>query len=167
MAKFRLEIIDKINEWIGRIVSTFIFGIMGITILEVMLRYGFNRPTVWVHETSQQLFAISVLLGGAYTLLQGGHVRVDVIYRRLTERGKAILELVTSLFFFLFVGLLLWKGGEMAWESVMLLERTQTPWEPYVFHVVLAIPAAAFLMLLQGLAMFVRNLRKLTEGPIE
>jgi TRAP-type mannitol/chloroaromatic compound transport system permease small subunit len=75
-----------------------------------------------------------------------------------------ILDICTSFFFFLFIGLLLWKGGEMAWESVRLLERSQTPWGPYVFHVYLAVPIAAFLMLLQGLAFLMRDVRKLKGG---
>ncbi len=161
---FQLDTIDKINRWIGKMVSIFVLLIMSITLLEVVLRYGFNRPTMWVHETSQQIFAIAFLLGSAYTLQEGGHVRVDILYRRLSTRGRAILEIVTSILYFLFNGVLLWKGGEMAYESVMMLEKTQTPWEPYVFHVILAIPIAAALMLLQGIVDFIRNLKTLANG---
>lgn len=164
MAMFRLDTIDKVNRWIGKAVSYFVLLIMGITLLEVFLRYGFNRPTMWVHETSQQIFAIAFLLGSAYTLQEGGHVRVDIFYRRLSKKGKAIIELVSSLFYFIFIGVLLWKGGEMAYESVMMLEKTQTPWEPYVFHVILALPIAAFLMLLQGITALIRNLKTLVSG---
>jgi TRAP-type mannitol/chloroaromatic compound transport system permease small subunit len=161
---FQLDTIDKINCWIGKVVSIFVLLIMSITLLEVVLRYGFNRPTIWVHETSQQIFAIAFLLGSAYTLQEGGHVRVDILYRRLSTRGRAILEIVTSILYFLFNGVLLWKGGEMAYESVMMLEKTQTPWEPYVFYVILAIPIAAILMLLQGIVEFIRNLKTVANG---
>ena len=161
---FQLDTIDKINRWIGKMVSIFVLLIMSITLLEVVLRYGFNRPTMWVHETSQQIFAIAFLLGSAYTLREGGHVRVDILSRRLSTRGRATLEIVTSLFYFIFNGTLLWKGGEMAYESVMMLEKTQTPWEPYVFHVILAIPIAAALMLLQGIVDFIRNLKTVANG---
>ncbi len=161
---FQLDTIDKINRWIGKAVSFFVLLVMGITLLEVFLRYGFNRPTMWVHETSQQIFAIAFLLGSAYTLQEGGHVRVDIFYRRLSTRGRAIIEIVSSLFYFIFIGVLLWKGGEMAYESVTMLERTQTPWEPYVFHVILALPIAALLLLLQGIADFIRNLKIVANG---
>jgi len=161
---FQLDTIDKINCWIGKVVSIFVLLIMSITLLEVVLRYGFNRPTMWVHETSQQIFAIAFLLGSAYTLQEGGHVRVDILYRRFSTRGRAILEIATSILYFLFIGVLLWKGGEMAYESVMMLEKTQTPWEPYVFHVILAIPIAAALMLLQGIVDFIRNLKTVANG---
>ncbi len=162
-----LDSIDKINEWIGRIVSFMVPIIIGITVYEVVLRYVFNSPTIWVHETSDHLFAFSFLLGGAYTFSQGGHVKVDVLYNHLSTRSKAVLDICTSFFFFLFICLLLWKGGEMAWESVRLLERSQTPWGPYVFHVYLAVPFAALLMLLQGLAFLIRDVRKLRDGGNE
>lgn len=161
---FQLDTIDKINRWIGKAVSFFVLLVMGITLLEVFLRYGFNRPTMWVHETSQQIFAIAFLLGSAYTLQEGGHVRVDIFYRRLSTKGRAIIEIVSSLFYFIFIGVLLWKGGEMAYESVTMLERTQTPWEPYVFHVILALPIAALLLLMQGIADFIRNLKIVANG---
>jgi TRAP-type mannitol/chloroaromatic compound transport system permease small subunit len=161
---FQLNTIDKLNSAIGKAVSVFVILIMSITLLEVVLRYGFNRPTIWVHETTQQIFAIAFLLGGAYTLREGGHVRVDIVSRRLSEKGRAILELITYIFYFLFNVVLLWQGGEMAYESVMMLEKTQTPWEPYVFHVILAIPIAAILMLLQGIADFIRNLKTVAKG---
>ena len=159
-----LDRIDKINAWIGKIVSFMIPIVIGITVYEVVMRYVFNSPTIWVHETSDHLFAFSFLLGGAYTFSQGGHVKVDVLYNHFSERNKVILDICTSFFFFLFIGLLLWKGGEMAWESVRLLERSQTPWGPYVFQVYLAVPIAAFLMLLQGLAFLMRDVRKLKGG---
>ena len=161
---FQLNTIDKLSTWVGKAVSVFVILIMSITLLEVVLRYGFNRPTIWVHETTQQIFAIAFLLGGAYTLREGGHVRVDIVSRRFSEKGKAFLELITYIFYFLFTAVLLWQGGEMAYESVMMLEKTQTPWEPYVFHVILAIPIAAILMLLQGIAEFIRNLKMVTKG---
>lgn len=156
-----LDRIDKINEGIGKIVCFMIPIVIGITVYEVVMRYVFNSPTMWVHETSDHLFAFSFLLGGAYTFSQGGHVKVDVLYNHFSERNKVILDICTSFFFFLFIGLLLWKGGEMAWDSVRLLERSQTPWGPYVFQVYLAVPVAALLMLLQGLAFLMRDVRKL------
>jgi TRAP-type mannitol/chloroaromatic compound transport system permease small subunit len=156
--------VDRLNGRIGRVTSYLILGIIAITMWEVFWRYGFNRPTIWVHETSEHLFAIFFLLGGAYTLSQGGHVRVDVLTTKLSVRKRILLGLYTSVFFFLFTGLLLWQGIDMAWESVAMLERSQSPWGPYIFHVNLMVPIAAFLMLLQGAAFFIRDLRKLREG---
>ena len=85
----------------------------------------------------------------------------QLLVKRYSKRQFNFLKF---LFYFLFIGVLLWKGGEMAYESVTMLERTQTPWEPYVFHVILALPIAAFLLLLQGIADLIRNLKTLVSG---
>jgi TRAP-type mannitol/chloroaromatic compound transport system permease small subunit len=167
MKRSNLEWVDRMNGRIGRAVSLLILGIIAITLWEVFWRYGFNRPTIWVHETSEHLFAIFFLLGGAYTLSQGGHVRVDVVTQRVSAKGRMLLEVCTSVFFFLFTGLLLWQGIEMAWESVAMLERSQSPWGPYIFHVILMVPVAAFLMLLQGAAFFLRNLANLRNSAVK
>jgi TRAP-type mannitol/chloroaromatic compound transport system permease small subunit len=164
MKSSTLEWVDRLNARVGRVTSYLILAIIAITIWEVFWRYGFNRPTIWVHETSEHLFAVFFLLGGAYTLSQGGHVRVDVLLLRLSARGRALLDIFSSLFFFLFTGLLLWQGIEMAWESVAMLERSQSPWGPYIFHVILMVPVAAFLLLLQGVAFLIRNLEQLRKG---
>lgn len=159
-----VEAIDRINDRVGQAVSLLVMGIIGITLWEIILRYGFGRPTIWVHETSEHLFAISFLLGGAYTLSKGGHVRVDVLYLRFSPRNRAALNIFTSIFFFIFTGLLLYLGIGMAWESVAMLERSQSPWGPYIFHVVLMVPVAAFLMILQGIAQLIRDWRTFRGG---
>ncbi len=159
MPFWSVETIDRVNDRVGRAVSLLVMAIIGITIWEIILRYGFSRPTMWVHETSEHLFAISFLLGGAYTLSKGGHVRVDVLYLRFSPRKRAALNIFTSVFFFIFTGLLLYLGIGMAWESVAMLERSQSPWGPYIFHVVFMVPVAAFLMILQGIAQLIRDWR--------
>ena len=83
-----LEWVDRLNGRVGQVTSYLILGIIAITIWEVFWRYGFNRPTIWVHETSEHLFAIFFLLGGAYTLSQGGHVRVDVLTTKLSAKEE-------------------------------------------------------------------------------
>ena len=128
-----LEWVDRLNGRVGRVTSYLILGIIAITIWEVFWRYGFNRPTIWVHETSEHLFAIFFLLGGAYTLSQGGHVRVDVLTTKLSARKRIILEMYTSVFFFLFTGLLLWQGIDMAWESVAMLDGARALGGPIFF----------------------------------
>jgi TRAP-type mannitol/chloroaromatic compound transport system permease small subunit len=164
MSMFHLNTIDRLNERLGRIISFLIFILIGIIMFEVVMRYVFNRPTIWVNETSEFAFSAYFLLGGAYTLFHAGHVRVDIVYNRFSSRIRAVLDLITSLFFFLYMSLLLWKGGEMAWDSTMLLERSQTPWAPYIFPVMIIVPIAALLMLLQGVVIFIRTVKSFGGG---
>jgi len=76
------------------------------------MRYFFNRPTIWVWEMNGFLLCVFVALGGGYTLLVRGHVRVDIVYDYLSTRSKAIMDLLTSFFIFLFLGILLWQATE-------------------------------------------------------
>jgi len=162
--KIFLRSIDSISEWSGKMVSFLIIVITGVTIWEVILRYIFNSPTIWAFDAAYLIFGAYGVLGGAYTLYFRGHVNVDILYGRLPLRVRAIVDLVTSIFFFLFCGLLLWKGGEMAWDSLKILERGSSAWSPPVYPIKLAIPLGAFLLLLQGTAKFIRDLFKVIKG---
>lgn len=157
--------VDRINQRVGDAVSLFILVIVAITIFEVLMRYGFNRPTIWVHETSSFLFSYAFLLGGAYTLQLRRHVAVDVLTRKLAPARRRLLEILMSVFFFFFIGLFIWKTGEWAWDSIVERERAHSVWEPYLFPVISAVPVAATLILLQGVVDFIRILRKEAREP--
>jgi len=155
---YLVKLIDVINEWAGRIVAFLIIFMALVMGYEVILRYGFDDPTFWAHETTQLVFGAYFILGGAYTLLHNGHVNMDVVYRRFPPRIRAVVDIVTSVLFYFFCVLLLWKGGQIAWESIAILERTHSPWAPPFWPVKLTIPIGAFLLLLQGLAKSIHDL---------
>jgi len=162
--KIFLRSIDSISEWTGKMVSFLIIVITGVTIWEVILRYIFNSPTIWAFDAAYLIFGAYGVLGGAYTLYFKGHVNVDILYGRLPLRIRAIIDLLTYPFFFLFCGLLLWKGGDMAWDSLKIMERGSSAWSPPVYPIKLTIPLGAFLLLLQGTAKFIRDLFMFTKG---
>jgi len=153
-----LRFIDTISDWSGKIVSFIIVFMITFMGYEVVLRYIFNAPTLWVFETVQFLFGAFCILGGAYALRHRAHVNMEVVYVRFPLRMRAIVDLITSTLFFFFIVVLLWGGWEFAWRSVQTLETTFTPWNPPLYPLKLTIPIAASLILLQGLAKFVRDL---------
>ena len=159
-----LDIIDSISEWSGKVVSMFIPCMLGILLYEVMLRYVFNAPTNWAHELTQQLFGAYAVLIGAYVLVHRQHVRVDILYTRLSARMRAILYLITSLLFFLFIGVLLTQGVRATLHAVRIMEMSNTIWGPPVYPLKMTVPIAASLMLIQGLGDFVRALRSAITG---
>ena len=152
-----LALVDNLNDQVGKIVSMLIIFMVLILVYEVVLRYIFNSPTLWAHETSEYFFGVHFFLGGAYALRHAAHVNVEVIYSRFSPRVRAILDIITSVFFFLICAVLLWKGGAMAWTSLMKLEHTNTVWAPPLYPLKMMIPIGAFLILLQGLAKFIRD----------
>ena len=154
---YLVHIIDSINSWVGKVFSFAVILITAIMMLEVILRYVFNRPTIWAGEVVLYLFIALVLTGG-YALLHEGHVRMDVLYGRFSNKGKAISDIATFVVFLLFISLLLWKGTEMAWESIKMREVSWTYFAPPLYPVKACLPVAFFLILLQGVAKFIRDI---------
>lgn len=127
-------------------------------VYEVVMRYFFNMPTTWVWELNGLLLSSYAALGGGYALITNTHVKVDIIYSRFSYRTKAIMDTFSFFFLFLFLGVLAWQTGKMSLHSVGNLEQSTTLFGPpiYPFKVVMAI--GIFFFLLQGLALFIRNL---------
>ena len=158
MLKRTIKMIDAINDGVGRFLSYFLFLFFGLLLMEVFLRYFFNSPTVWANELSQMLFGAYAVLGGGYILLTGGHVNVDIIYSRLGKKKRALLDIISSVLFFLFCGMLLVYGGSLAWDSLSRFEHSQSAWNPPLYPIKLAIPLSAVLLILQGIAKLIRDI---------
>ena len=125
---------------------------------EVFARGAFGQATIWANETTIYLSAGAYLIGGGYALAHRRHVRIDVIYDRLSPRTRAKLDLFTFIFFFIYVGALIWVGSTLAWSSFLQGEGTGTPWNPRIWPVKFAIPIAGLLLLLQGISNLLRDL---------
>ena len=159
--------INAVNDWIGEKLAYFLFGFFILILLQVVLRYVFNAPTVWAGELAQMLFGAYAILTGGHIMRIGGHVNVDIIYSRLSTKARAGLDIFTSILFFLFCGMLLIYGGSMAMDSIARLETSGSAWDPPVYPMRLAIPLAAFLLLVQGIAKLVTDICILFDVPLE
>ncbi|MFH1933945.1 MAG: TRAP transporter small permease subunit [Pseudomonadota bacterium] len=160
-----LHVIDGVSEWSGKLVSMLIFFMTGVLFLEVTLRYVFNAPTIWAHELSVHLFGAYSVLAGAYVLLHHQHIKIDIIYGLFSPRGRAIIDSVTYLLFFVFIVALLRYGIMTAWRAVELRQTVSpSPWGSPIWPLKLTIPIAAFLILAQGLAHFIRALKMAITG---
>jgi TRAP-type mannitol/chloroaromatic compound transport system permease small subunit len=153
-----LHLIDIISKWTGQLAGWLLFGLIGSISYEIIMRYVFGASQMWSFEISTYLFGTFFFLGGAYALIHEDHVRMDVIYARLSPKNKAIMRIVTFVFFFIYIGIMVWKGGELAWKAFHFAERTDSAWAPLTWPIRLVIPVGAFLMLLQGLAQLVRDI---------
>ena len=153
-----LQSIERLNEWIGRICSVTILAITAIVVYEVVLRYVFNSPTIWGFETTTMLYAFYFMIVGGYTLLHSDHVSVDFFYERLSSKGKAVLDIISYIvFFFPFTTVLLIYGYRFARDSWAIREKSWSVFAPPVYPVKTVIPVTALLLLIQGVAIFVRR----------
>lgn len=159
-----LKVIDSINEHIGRVVAYLGAVMMFVVAYEVVMRYIFNRPTIWALEINQSLLCIYAALAGGYTLLRRGHVNVEIVYSRFGMRTRMVIDILTSFLFFGFIIVLLWQTWDMAFDSLMLRERSEGLLGLPLYPAKIAIVIGALLILMQGIANFIRSVVALTTG---
>jgi len=159
-----LKLIDNISHWSGEFLKYAVFFQIGLLCYEVLLRYVFNSPTTWAHETTKHVFGIYSVLMGAYLLRYGQHVRIDLIYGAMPKRVRAIFDVFTSLFIFFFLYLMLRYGIPQALESYRLHEVPFMPFKPPFWPLKASIPLAAALAILQALANWIRQLKVAVTG---
>ena len=151
------DLVDRVNSWVGRFWALAIFAVTLAVLYEIVSRSIFGQGTLWSNETTIYLSAIAYLIGGGYALAHRRHVRIDLIHERLSFRTRAILDSFTFIFFLLYAGALIWVGTTMGLTSFQQGEGSGTPWNPPIWPVKLAIPIAALLLLLQGIANLLRD----------
>ncbi|WJW75467.1 TRAP transporter small permease subunit [Thiohalobacter sp. IOR34] len=158
--------LDALAEWTGRAVAWLTLAMVLVTFAIVLLRYAFNLGWIALQESVGYLHALVFLLGAAYTLKHEGHVRVDIFYRRLSPRGRALVDLLgTLLLLFPVCGFILWVSWNYVAASWALHEGSREAGGlPGVYLLKSAIPLMAILLLLQGLALALRQLLRLTTG---
>jgi TRAP-type mannitol/chloroaromatic compound transport system permease small subunit len=154
--------VDGLNEWMGRLWGVTILLVVYAVMYEVVVRGVFDQGTLWSNETTVYVSAVAYLLAGGYGLRHRRHVRIDVVYNLFSPRARARVDLVTFAFFLIYMGALTAVGATMAWTSFLQSETTGSPWNPPIWPVKAAIPLAALLMLLQGVA---NQIREWVAGP--
>lgn len=162
-----VRIINKISEISGEILMWLAWVLTFIIMWEVIARTFFNSPTEWAHELSGMVFGALSILSGAYALRYKGHVNMDLVYINLSPRGKAIMDVITFPFFFVFCLTIIWLGWEFAWRSVQILEISQSDWAPPLWPIKLMIPLGAFLLLIQGIANLINDIYIVKTGKGE
>jgi len=164
--RFALRFIDGISEWTGRVACWLIIVMMVIMVYEVVTRYALENPSHWAYELSGLLLGPLWLLGGAYVLKVGGHVNVDLFYRHLPLRRRAIIDLVTYTLFFLYCTLILLGGWDYFWLALIRHAHTRSMWGPPLAPFWVMIPIGAGLILLAGIAKYIRNLYLAITGRL-
>ncbi len=156
--------IDRVSEWSGKLASFLLLPLIAIICYDVFVRYVLNMPTDWADDLSCYIFGTIWLIGGAYALHHKAHVRMEVFYDRLPSRWRNLVDVLTAPFLFIFAGILLWQGLDLTIASWAKLEHASTTWGPPVYFIKAMIPLGSFLILLQGLAKFARDIAVLAKG---
>ena len=154
-----IQIIDRINDAIGRSISWLTVVMVIVTFLVVVLRYVFSIGSIAMQESVIYLHSLVFMLGAAYTLKRNGHVRVDIFYEKMSPRSKAWVNLLGAVLllvpFCLFIIFISWNYVSLSWS---LLESSRDAGGlPAVFLLKTTIPVMALLVMLQGIAQAMRS----------
>ena len=163
-----LRLADRVSDLSGRATSWLVLPlVLGVT-YEVGARYLFNAPTIWAYELSYMLYASIFMLGAAYALSKGAHVRTDFLYNDFPERGKAVADALGYVLFLPALVYYLAAIGRQAWHSWQIGERSSdSPWAPVLYPFKWMMVLAMALLLLQSIAEFIRTLRALRRPRAE
>ncbi|QIE57442.1 TRAP transporter small permease subunit [Pikeienuella piscinae] len=156
--------IGAMSELLGWMGWILILYCMCFGISDVFMRYALNAPSMWIGTSIQAALVLIACVGGAYALKHRAFVKLDLFYAGASPRRKAILDLLTAPFTFLFLGVLIWKGAEAAMLSIKLNQMTPTGVPIPIYPIKTAIPIAGIAVLLVVLQQLAIDIRTLVSG---
>jgi TRAP-type mannitol/chloroaromatic compound transport system permease small subunit len=155
-----IRVVDRLNRRIGRAVMYLVFVIMGILMWSAASKLS-GQPSLVTLELSQFTMAAYYLLGGAYAMQIGDHVRMDLFYSRWSPRTRAAVDAVTVLVLITYLAVLAYGGMSSTAYAIEYGERAHSVWRPYMWPVKLVATIGIGLMLMQAVAEFLRDIARL------
>lgn len=155
-----IRIIDWICEHSGQFVAFWTITAVVFYAFEVIARYIFNKPTIWVHESSFLIFGMQYLLAGAYAYLHGSHVAVDIVYNKFPKRGQYGLDIFTSVFSFIFFIVLMGTSYGFMMDSIGMRERTMETWQIQYYPVKATMLLGGILMTLATISKLYKDVKR-------
>lgn len=160
-----IHAIDSFTEWSGRSVAWLVLAMVLLICYDVAMRYLFQQGSVALQELEWHLFALIFLLGAAYTLKHDEHVRVDILYqsKKLSDKHRAWINILGILvFLFPFCSLIIVSAWPFVENAYFYNEGSPDPGGlPYRYLLKASILIAFVMLIVQGLAEFLRNVLKL------
>lgn len=160
-----VRLVEAVNYRVGRF-ALYLFFVLGGVLLWSIVAKAVWRPPLWTQEAAQFTMVAYFVLGGAYTMMLGAHVRMDLLYGRWSDRRRAAMDALTSIVLMVFLGVVLWGGIDSTLYALEVGERSRTAWRPYMAPIKIVICIGVTLMLLQSLALLIRDLARLRGRPI-
>lgn len=160
-----LRLLDRVSGTSGAVAAWLIVPLIAASCYEVFSRYVLAEPTFWAFEVGYMVMGTHFLIGLAYTLRENEHVRVDILYARLSRKARALVDAFT------YVVLLLPLAGWLSfgfWEKVLKAYASQersgmSAFNPVIWPFRLVMCAAFVLLALQAVAQLIRCYLALTE----
>jgi len=151
--------IDKFTDATGTCIAWLNVPLVLVVSYEVIMRYVFDAPTMWVFDTTYMLYGTIFMLGAAYALHKGAHIRTDFFYDKWTAKTKGMVDSISYfVFFFPSLIMLLVASGNEAWYSFLIHETSeQTPWRPILWPYKGIVPLTCVLLIVQGISETIKS----------
>lgn len=158
--KIFVRSVDAVNTVVGKFSMYLVFGMMGLLLFESASRTFFNQPHIWVVEMAQFTMAAYYLLGGGYSMILRGHVRMDLLYSRWSPKRQGLIDAITTPFMIFYLLFLLYGGLSSLEYALQYGQTNYTPWAPPLAPIKIIMALGIFLMLLQAVATFFKDIAK-------
>lgn len=158
--------VDAVNYGIGRFAMYLFFVLGGVLIYATLSRVLAGIPVNWALEMSQFLLSAYYLLGGAYSMQLNGHVRMDLLYANLPPRRRAMTDAITILFVIFYLAVLLAGGVSATDYAITYQQQNYSSWAPLLWPIKVVMTIAIFLMLLQAISTFFKDVAEARGKPI-
>ena len=155
-----VKFIDNITSITGKITMYTVFLMMGILVLSFVTRNIINLPLIWIIEMAQFIMTGYYLMGGAYSMLDDQHVRMDLVYGNFSEKNKARMDLFTSIFLLFYLVVLLIGSYNSLIYTLETNKKLFTAWAPYVWPISSIMFLGILLMLLQTISTMFKDYAK-------
>ncbi len=155
------SVIDSIAEMMGRVGWVLILYCTIFGVADVFLRYVLNAPSLWISTTLQFAMVLLACVGGIYSLNDKAFVKLDLFYANFSAKKKAICDIITVVFTFLFLAVLVWKGYQTAMLSIKLKQVTPTSIPIPIYPLKVFFPITGVIMLLIVIKKLVHDIRTL------
>ncbi len=154
---------DKIVKYSGYLASALFIAIGFIVSYEVIMRYLFNSPTIWVNEVSRFLQIWATYLALTYSFHKQDFIRITVIYDRLNETGKKILDFISFIFIIIFSCFVVYYGWLIAYDSLRVGRTSSTILDVPSFLTELAIPLCFAFLVIRVILEAIRYIRNFSK----
>jgi TRAP-type mannitol/chloroaromatic compound transport system permease small subunit len=160
--------IDRFTDVTGTWVAWLNLPLVAAVSYEVIARYLFNAPTMWSFDVTYMLYGTIFMLGAAYALLKGAHIRTDFFYERWSPKTKGMVDSISYLvFFFPSLIMFLAASGNEAWYALSINEVSeQTPWRPILWPYKTIVPLTCVLLMLQGVSETIKSVYAWRMGVV-
>ena len=161
-----VRIIDKFTDVTGTWVAWLNVPLVLAVAYEVFARYLFNAPTLWSFDVTYMLYGTIFMLGSAFALLKGAHIRTDFFFEKWSVRTKGMIDSIAFIVFFfpsIFVFFLV--SGQEGWYAMEIGETSeQTPWRPILWPFKMVVPLTCILLLIQGVSETIKSVYAARTG---